>query len=175
MAGRDGNYPNSKVGFEQNNNAGATDRLFVDSDGFFNFDDGTDIAGEQLKVLLYDKLQQATVSASTASTTFTTTGVNLLDSIGLVIISMASNLLQGSFWLTSCVQGRNVIIKLTKGSCASGSIVISTSGCSIVGLLGSDVSVIHLINSTNSTALIELRAYQDNEWTVVNQLYGVTY
>ncbi len=164
MAGRDGNYPNSKVGFEQNNNASATDRLFCDNDGFFNFDDGNDVAGEQLKVQLYDTIQKTTITASATRLSI----LNLPESVGLLILSLTSNLAQGSFWLTSCVQGRNVIIKLHPGSCASGSVVISTSGCSIVGLGGSDVSVIHLINSANSTALIELRAYQDNEWTVIN-------
>lgn len=166
MAGRNGDYPNSKVGLEQ-----GAERFFQDSDGYYNAA-GNDIDGNEMKYQLYDAIQKTTIGQGATSTKLSV--VNLPADVQLVILSMTSTTVEGSFWLTSALQGRTIILRQNMGSTASGSIVISTSGCSIVGLTGSDVSVIHLINSTNSTGMITLKTFTDNEWTVVDVGDGVS-
>jgi len=178
MAGRDGRYPNTKVGFEQNNNAGQTDRFFIDDDGFFNAD-GVDITGDQLRIALYvpNIVQRpvcSTVSTGIA-TSFANSQKNLISGVGLVIFSTRSNDTNDSFWLTSCVVGREVIMITREGSVTgqSGVIWVSTSGCSLIGKMGgAGISGFYLRGSATSQAYVKLRCYADNEWSVIDFNFG---
>jgi hypothetical protein len=174
MAGRDGTYPNSKVGIEQ-----GADRIFIDPDGFFNTD-SQDITGEQMKELLYkaspcllQSIQKPVTS--TLTTSYANSQKNLITGVDLVIFSTGSNHINMSFWLTSCSAGKQIILALRPGSTTgqSGVIWVSTSGCSIIGGgAGTNVSGFFLRNSSNSQAFAKLECFEDNEWTVTQTLGG---
>ena len=179
MAGRDGRYPNTKVGFEQNNNANAVDRLFIDFDGFFNVCGaigGGDISGAQMYEALYKPFN--TIYRPILSTTagsLATSMVNLPSNTATAIFSVTSNWINVSFWLTSCVVGRtaNLICRAGSATGASAIIWVSTSGCSLISpATGGLISGFFMRTSSNSQAFIELKCYINNEWTVVDTKGG---
>lgn len=165
MAGRDGRYPNSKVGFEQNNNNSANDRLFIDTDGYFNVD-GTDVTGEQLRNRVSDYMKYSIVTGAAISTSLATK--NLLSTVTTIIISMTSNITSGSFWLNSVTAGRELLVKMWHKSCASGQVEFSTSGCSLVNRSGSAISGFILKASAGSNTYVRLKCFTDNEWCVID-------
>jgi hypothetical protein len=178
MAGRNGRYPNSKVGFEQNNNAGSTDRFFIDHDGFFNVAGdvgGGDIRGDQLYELLGKKLNAIYRPVlSTTAGSLATSMVNLLSTTGVVLFSVTSNWVNCSFWINSCSVGREAVLMCRVGSATGASAIIwvSTSGCSIVSPLGLAISGFFMRTSAASTALVELRCFIEGEWSVVDTKGG---
>jgi hypothetical protein len=159
MAGRDGTYPNSRVGIEQ-----GADRIFIDTDGFFNCD-GVDLTGEQIRQMMHDNLNYSIITAGAISTSLATK--NLLSTVKTVIFSMTSNLTSASFWLNSVTAGRTLFMKVWQKSCASGHIEISTSGCSIVNRSGSAISGFMLLASAGSNTFVKLQCFTDNEWCVI--------
>lgn len=165
MAGPGGSYQ-PKVGIIH-----GADVFFVDDNGYMQFA-GTNFTGLQL----YEALQKSTLE-NTAKVTIgqgaTSTVLSVVNiparTAKYIIISMTSTCTQASMWLTSVPAiGRELYIWIARGSCASGSVAISTSGCSIVGLhTKSDISVFHLRNSTTSTGRVRLVATGATEWSVI--------
>jgi hypothetical protein len=160
MAGRDGKYPNSKVGIEQ-----GAERFFIDPDGFFNVDNN-DVTGEQLRNRVSDNLNYSIVTGGAVSTSLATK--NLLSNVTTIIISMTSNITSGSFWLNSCTAGREVLVKMWHKSTASGQVEFSTSGCSLVNRSGSAISGFILKASGGSNTYVRLKCFTDNEWCVID-------
>ena len=118
----DGGNQNVESGGDINIESGGN--IKIESGGFF-YVNGLQITSQQLQQTLYDSIRKQVVAGAVGSTVLST--LNLPASIGLLIISMTSNVAAGSFWLTSVIQGREVILQMYAGSTASGSIVISTS------------------------------------------------
>lgn len=156
MAGRNNDYPNSKVGIEQD-----AERLFVDSDGNFNLA-GSDVDGNDLKVRLYGNMQ-ATVIINSAGVLST---VNIPSYHGLIIFSIADAASNASAWLTSCFKGQELII-MTRGAGSTGSVFISMSGPTCYGFASGAISSIDIMNSAASAGFIRLIATDDDEWSVV--------
>ncbi len=167
MTKKDSSYANEKVYRTQ-----GADTFSIDSDGYLDFF-GNAVTGEQLKKMLYKQLQVVTIGQGAGSTVLSIT--NLPSLYRFVILSMTSTMVQGSFWLASSPSvGDEVYLILRAGSCASGSIVFSTSGVSLVGLMGIAVSGFSLRNSTNSTAMAHLLCLSDGEWSVLETRGGYT-
>jgi hypothetical protein len=102
------------------------------------------------------------------SATTALTNSNIYYSQKFVRISFASNAVQWSMWLTSSpVVGQELVIIADPGSVASGSCVISMSGCALE-YLGYSYSVMHLINSTNSAPVVHLACVADGTWSVIH-------
>lgn len=99
--------------------------------------------------------------------------LNLPANVRFVIISGTSNLVSGSFWLTSVSAGREVFIQFgtLSTSTASAHIMISTSGCRIIGSCGTELSSILLYMSTASRPFLHLATPDDDVWAIVRQ-YG---
>jgi hypothetical protein len=162
-------YPNSKVGIKQ-----GADTIFIDDDGYFNVD-GVNVTGDQLRNALYAPMQIQRPVNSTLTTSYADSQKNLISGVGVVIFSTTSNHINMSFWLTSCLAGREVIMMIRAGSVtgASGVIWVSTSGCSLVGILGdAGISGFFLRGSAASQAYVKLKCLTDGEWSVVDYRTG---
>lgn len=144
--------------------------LNVEDGGFFNFNGGQ-LTAAQLKMLLYAGTQTQLVAQGATSAELSVK--NLPDNIRYLIFSMTSTMVTGSFWLTSNpIVGKELYIIMRAGSCASGDIIISCSGCSLVGEMGTNISGFTLENSTNSTVKVHLACYNAGEWAVIGAKGG---
>ncbi len=165
MTKRDSTYQNNKVTMPQN-----ADTLSFDSDGYMDFF-GYAMTGQQLYKRLYKSLKVLKIGQGATSDVFST--INMPSAYRYIILSMTSNLVQGSFWLTSSPSvGDEVYLLLRSGSVASGSVVVSASGVSIVGQLGTAITLFHLMNSSNSAAMAHLVCLSDGEWSIVDTKGG---
>lgn len=151
-----------KVGLEQ-----GADRFYMKEDGEFKFYD-QDLTGLQLRDQLVSHYNEVTIGQGATSTLLSV--VNLPSGYKWVNLSLTSTLVSASFWLTSCVAGQEVYLKIHAGSCASGQIDVSLSGCSLVGVRGTNISGFELTNSAASCPIVHLVCHTDDEWEVV----GVT-
>jgi hypothetical protein len=166
MAGPDGKV-NTKVGFVGGVNP--IDTFFVDSDGFMSFN-STSFSGVQLKELgdkaVVVQTAKQIIGQGVPSNVYSV--INLPSTVAMIVFSATSTCADASFWLTSVPYiGREVFLRVTKGSCASGRVWISTSGCSLCGVWGSAISGFYLYNSVASTGTAKLLATNTNEWSVV--------
>ena len=98
--------------------------------------------------------------------------INLPEFARIVVLSGTSNLVNASFWLTSCSAGRQVFLLYPgpSASNASGVVNLSCSGCVLLGSVGISISVMALGNSA-SHVMLELLAVEDNVWAIV-RAYG---
>ncbi len=172
--------PNSEVGFRQD----AT-KFFITEAGFFEFDiDGvlTTITGSQAKALLFygGQVQVIANSAGVIST------INM-PSVGYIIYSIADAASNASAWFTS-IAGTvgQVLTILMRGVGSTGSILMSTSGVSLVGLISGDLSSIRIQNSgiyrvgaSTGVALLSGMGYirllctAADEWSVIEKTGGI--
>jgi len=159
MAGQNGDYPNSKVGIEQ-----GAEKLFVDSDGYFNFA-GNDVTGQQLNELLYLQMQKSIIANSAGVLSV----INLPSTYGLIQFSLATAASNASAWLTSGPRvGQELILQmLTDNSVAS--VFISTSGCTIIGTRFGDISSITLHQSAASNGFIRLKCFTAGAWSIIER------
>lgn len=158
MAKQDDTLQNSKVYFPH-----GADRLGVDSDGLFDFY-GTTINGTNLRTYLYTNNQIQTIAASAGLLSV----VNL-PSGGAVFLSASVGCSNMSAWLTSCPVGAQLVIAWRQGGMGGesvGSVYVSLSGVSLVGLTNQDLSAISIQNSAGSAGVLYLRAIADNVWAV---------
>lgn len=160
MAKRDSSYANSKVGIEQD-----AERMFIDSDGYFNVANN-DVTGAQLKSQLYDNLT-ATNIANAAGVLATKN----LPSAGVIVFSCADAASNASAWFTSGASIGQELIIFTRGVGSTVSILISTSGVSIVGTLSGDLSSIIIHTSANSHAWLHMKACEDGAWSIISKNY----
>jgi hypothetical protein len=138
----------------------------IKSDGIFKVQDG-EITAQDLKRVLIDKEESVVIGQGTDSTVFSI--VNQPYDTRFITLSLTSNLATGSFWLTSCVAGAEVYLHLGAGSTQSGAVTVSTSGCTILGSVGLDISLFTMNNSSVSTAGIHLVALKENVWSVISE------
>jgi hypothetical protein len=152
------------------------DVLVVASGGTFKIEDGAsfffdnstyEVTQSQLKSLLYGAVKSAvTIGQGAVSTVFSV--VNLSYSKRYIILSMTSTCVSGSAFLTSGpVVGQELYIMVRSGSCASGAVVVSCSGVSLVAL-GHDHSRFTLYNSDASAGCVHLICINDGEWSVMD-------
>lgn len=171
MAGRDGKYPNAKVGFEQ-----GAERLFVDSDGYFNFY-SKDVSGAALRNVIYTRTQGTIMinSAGVLSDQGDGTAPPILPSLQRVIVfSFTDAASNASARLCSGFVGQELTL-MTRGGGSTGSIVIycsghasGISGVVVVGLLSGELSSITMRNSAASTGMVKLVCTTDGTWAVVD-------
>lgn len=141
--------------------------LYAD-DGFTFYFNQTAITANQMKLMLSNKLLISEIGTPAVSTNFSV--VNVPSDVGMVIYSMTSTCLSGVVHLTSlALVGREILIKIRSGSCESGVIYFSTSGCSIINERGSALSGFELRNSTNSAGWVRLFCKQVGEWAVIDR------
>lgn len=160
MTKRDDTYQNARINLIQGGQI-----LSIDSDGYFDFYGQDTVTGVELRGPLLNAARMSRIGQSTDSTKFSQT--NIPNSAKYVIFSMTSNLATGSAWLCSGpIAGQEMYILVTRGSCASGLVLISTSGVSLVGLMGSAISIIRLYNSAASCGACHLVCRTDGEWAV---------
>lgn len=150
---------NSKVGRYQGG-----DEFYIKEDGLFQFYD-QEVTGAELKNALYARQQQTIIGQGATSTAFSveeyTAGTRM------IAFSMTSTCIAGSFNFSTVVAGEEVYLKVHQGSTASGEVTVTFSGCSYVGLKGSDLNSITLQNSVASTAWLHMQCFTDGEWTVM--------
>lgn len=149
----------SKVGRVQGG-----DKFYMKTDGMFQFYN-KEVSGLQLQRQIADSIDQQIIGQGATSTAFSVE--EYPGSIGLIVFSMTSTCIAGSFNFSTVYQGEEVILKIHQGSTASGEVTIKFSGCSYVGLKGSDLNSVTLHNFAASTAWLHMRAFQDDEWTVI--------
>lgn len=160
MTKQDDTYQNTKVYLPQ-----GADRLAIDSDGLFDFY-GDTRTGENLRSYLYTNNLNQTIAASAGVLSI----VNL-PSGGTVMLSASVGCSNMSAWLTSCIAGARLRIVWRyagMGGESLGSVYISLSGVSLVGLTNQDLSSVSIQQSAGSAGQIELLAVADNEWAVVS-------
>lgn len=158
MAKSDNTYQNTKVQIPQ-----GADRISIDSDGLFDFF-GNQITGQIMANLLYNRSRSQIIinSAGVLST------VNLPSDVGLIVFSIADAASNASAWLCSgAKQGQRVIL-MTRGRGSAGSVKISPSGVTIIGLLSGNLSSFNLRCSNASQALVELMCVSDETWAVMD-------
>lgn len=161
MSKADSTYQNTKVQIPQ-----GADRISFDSDAYLNFY-GDTITGEQARTFLYTNQLYQVIAASAGKLSV----VNL-PSGGTVIVSGSIGCSNMSAWLTSCLAGARLRVVFRRngmGDESLGSVYISLSGVSLVGLSGQDLSSISLQNSQGSAGYILFYAESDNEWAVVER------
>lgn len=165
MGKYDNTFQNNKVYFPH-----AGDKLAFDSDGYLAFYDGNTITGDQLRTFLYTNQLYQVIAASAGKLS-----VINLPSGGTVIFSLSIGCSNMSAWLTSCLEGAKLFVTIRRNGMTAesvGSVFISLSGVSLVGLSGQDLSSISLHNSDGSAGYIVFVAESDNEWAVVERVQG---
>lgn len=161
MTKRDDTYQNSKVHLPQ-----GADRISFDSDGYMDFFGEAEVTGSLLKKMLYDNHQAQTIltSALVMST------VNL-PANGFVFLNLSVSVVNASMWLPSCEVGDELVVAIKAYALNSlNSVFISTSGCTVVGLVYSGVSHIDLqtsVASVGNKTIMRLKCFTDGEWTVI--------
>ena len=165
MAEQDSTYQ-PKVGFGQDN-----DGLYVREDGEFKFFD-IDLTGAELKYLIWSKTYQ-TVIANTAGVL----SVVNLPSAGVVMFSIAAAASNASAWMTStsAIVGTEMILML-RGAGVVGSIFVSMSGVTVLGLHSAGLSSLKLHNSVAavSQAYVKLLCTATDTWSVMDKRGDVT-
>lgn len=97
---------------------------------------------------------------------------NLPANARIVTIVGSTAMSKASFWLTSVSAGREVWLRAV-GNVSGGftnnntSIVVSTSGCILLGSVGNAISGFTLYTSANSNQGVFLKAVLDNTWAIV--------
>lgn len=135
-----------------------------------------EITAEQLYWMAHEAKRHIThselVVSPTASTTILST--NIQSYAKWITVSMTSNLAAGSLFLTSDPRvGMELWITLVcPSACASGVVVVSCSGVSLVNNMGSDHSRFTMYNSGASRAFVHLVCRTAGEWAV--QEFGPT-
>lgn len=164
MSKSDSTYQNTKVQIPQ-----GADRISIDSDGMFDFY-GSTVNGEDARHQLYVKTQVTTIinSAGVLST------VNLPNDAGIIILSVADAASNASAWLTSGPIAGQEKVLIGRGAGSAYSILVSTSGITIIGLLSGDVSSIILHGSNASQPMVRMLCTSDGEWSVIDTLGDVT-
>ena len=100
--------------------------------------------------------------------------VNLPFSTGIVIFSAESNLINGSFWLTSVSVGADITL-LLRGDItgaftnASTIIEVSLSGCTLLGSEGRAILSFEMHTSLASDPWVQLKCFTDGVWSIVAQ------
>jgi len=112
------------------------------------------------------------IDATVASTKYAVS--NLPKNVGTVVIYGLSTVVSGSFWLTSCSAGADVMLFLKGDStgtfgCASTQVCVSCSGCTLHGSVGAAISGFLMHTSVASDCFVHLRALDDNVWAIVAQ------
>lgn len=151
---------------------GASGGIMELESGFlFYFEDSDQTVDTSELRTLSNRIKAVTygcASVSTAGGDFSV--LNLPSTVGLVTLSMTSNGADISFYMTSCVAGQDVWVRLQPGSCVSGKVALQFSGCSFVGSLGLAMTSISLYNSAASCGAVHLICFEDDEWTIVGHL-----
>lgn len=173
MAGPDGTYQD-QIGFVSGA-LGNIAVMYVDTTGFMRFYD-TNFSGTALDVFAGKGYREnrsfLIIGQGAVSTVFSV--INLNDSLTYFYFSMTSTCIYASVWLPSVSAiGRELYIWLTRGSCASGRVWFSTSGCSLVNYFGSRISGFFLRNSVASCGWVHLVATNTSEWSVIEA--GLSY
>jgi hypothetical protein len=149
------------------------DRMGIRSAGVLELA-GEDIAGDDLRRAVISN--QLMDSQNFAAGVNTLSISNLPKNIGTYIIwaSAAAAGTDASFWLTSVSAGRECWLGLAGDSTgvftnALTTIVVSCSGCIILGSFGGHVSKFTMNASAASDVLVHLLAVVDNQWAIIDQ------
>jgi len=133
---------------------------------------GGDIAGHDLRHILVSEQLMDSQNFSAAVNTLAIS--NLPKNLGTYTIwaSAAAAANDASFWLTSVSAGREVFLGLAGDSTGAftnplTTVVVSTSGCIILGSVGQHVSKFTMNASAASDVLVHLVAIADNTWSIV--------
>lgn len=140
-------------------------RLFIRIGGFFNVGDeasanGTDITGLQMKNMMLSPVTRTTyaiISAALATSVMT-------PKYGLFLFSAAAGISTCSIKLPSAEPGANLLMNL--GAIQSDFQILAGNGPSLVGIRGSELSRINIVNGSVNSALLELRCFTQGEWQV---------
>lgn len=117
-----------------------------------------------------------TIIPSALAVSLSVQNENLPDNVRYVTIVGSATVVTGSIWLTSCSAGREVFLRLV-GDISGGftnnatSIVVSCSGCILLGSVGAAISGFEMHTSAASDCGVHLIAVADNTWAIVSQ-YG---
>lgn len=158
----DSTHQNNKVYFSQGG-----DRLAIDDDGLLEFYGEHTLRGDDAKIWMIANNDRVIIAGSNGALST----VNF-PSAGLLFVSLSAGGSNASAWLPSCYAGARLRIICRRNGMAAesiGSVFVSLSGCSLVGLDYQDLSSISLHYSDGSAAFIEFVSYTDNEWTVVQK------
>lgn len=99
---------------------------------------------------------------------------NLPSNVRFVTIVGSVTMSQASFWLTSCSAGAEVFLRLV-GDVSGGfandntSVIVSLSGCTLMGSVGSTLSGFEMHTSIGSDCGVHLIAQTDNNWAIISQ------
>lgn len=133
---------------------------------------GTGFSPEELtRLIVSEQLMDSNqFAAATANLSISNLPKNL--KVYMITASDAAGAVDASFWLTSVSAGREVWLGLMGDSTgtftnASTTIVVSTSGCIILGSVGTRVSKFTMNASLTSDVLIRLIAPYDDVWAIV--------
>jgi len=129
---------------------------------------GANFAVDDARRILASELA-GTVIITASSTRLSV--LNLPKNVRTVILSGTSNMIAGSFWLTSVSAGREVLLVLggNSNSTASAMVKVSLSGCALLGSTGLPVSTFGMYNSLASHPMVQLKAIEDNVWAIIFQ------
>ena len=132
---------------------------------FYLEDSSGAVTATQMKNALHARLQQTIIGQGATSTAFSVE--EYVPGTRMIVFSMTSTCIAGSFNFSTVVQGEEVIVKVHQGSTISGEVELLFSGCSYVGLVGTDLDSVMIHNSDGSTGWIRMQCFTDDEWTVV--------
>lgn len=127
--------------------------------------------GGEVNIADQDIAKAEVIGQGATSTVFSV--VNLPKS-KFITLSMTSTCVNPSFWLTSCLAGAEVFLQQGQGSCASGVIDVSLSGCTLLGSLGVAINSFEMHNSAASACRVHLVAMKDNVWSIVSEDGNIT-
>jgi len=105
--------------------------------------------------------------------------INLPFSNGVILFSAESNLLNGSFWLTSVSAGADVWLLLRgdiTGTFTNHSTIIevSLSGCVLLDSLGGAINSFEMIGSDVSDPWVHLKCFTDGVWSIIDESPSIT-
>jgi len=134
---------------------------------------GGNIAGDDLRRVLVSEMGGTVVIEPAAGSAFLPIK-NLPKNVRHVIIYGSTAAANASFWLTSVSAGREVTIYLKGNSTgtftnASTQVVVSCSGCILLGSIGAAISGFKMHTSLASDCFVNLVATLDNTWAIVGQ------
>lgn len=139
-----------------------------DAFGFFDGTNEREVTALQMMQQLHAPTLCSTYTLSTASTQLASFNIDYRAKY--IVFSITSNAANLSAWLTSNVSvGMELYLILRQGStCASGSLLISCSGVSLVDHLGVTRTIMHLLGSAASWGRAHLVCTKDGEWSVMD-------
>jgi hypothetical protein len=143
----------------------------IENDGIFVLA-GANLSGNAARRILVSEFGGAVTLIPSALSVKLTGRNNLPANARIVTIVGSTAMSKCSFWLTSVSAGREVWLRAV-GDVSGGftnnntSIIVSTSGCILLGSVGNAISGFTLYTSANSNTGVYLKAVLDNTWAII--------